>query len=76
MPYEAIQVRKLRPDDTVTTRSLADGLERDVRGEWVTIVLVTASPATVILTVYDPDTRREVLWTGDPLHTVDRSVEL
>jgi hypothetical protein len=75
MPYEAIQVRKLRPDDSVTARSLSDGLEGDAHGEWLTIVLITQSPAKVILTVYDPDSRQEILWTGDPLHTVDRSVE-
>jgi hypothetical protein len=74
--YEEIQVRKLRTEDTVTRQSLVDGLEEEARGDWLTILLITKSPATVILTVYDPDTRREMVWSGDPLHTVYRSTDL
>jgi hypothetical protein len=74
--YEEIQVRKLHTEDTVTRQSLVDGLEEEACGDWLTILLITKSPATVILTVYDPDTRREMVWSGDPLHTVYRSTDL
>jgi hypothetical protein len=75
MPHEAIQARRLRTKDTVTKESLADGLEGDALSDWLTILLITQSPTTVILTVYDPDTLQEIVWTGEPDHTVYRSAE-
>src|ERR1700712_3276781 len=65
--YEQIQVRKLRTEDTVTRQSLVDGLEEEARGDWLTILLITKSPATVILTVYDPDSGGR--WSGPATHS-------
>ena len=75
MPHEAIEVRRLATKDTISRESLEDGLEGDAHGDWLTVLLITQSPAAVILTVYDPDSLQEMIWTGDPLYTVCRSTE-
>ena len=75
MPHEVIQARRLCPNDKVARHSLAAGLEGDARSDWLTVVFITQTLGRVFLTVYDPDTLQDLIWTGDPLLTVHRSTE-